>query len=113
MTTPRQEIEFKWGEDVIRSRPTLARITEIERKFGAAPMLARQCANLEMPTATVMLPILAVMLRGCDNAPAKDAAIMEKAWDLGAASFVGAMTDWLVSSYYVAEPQPEAPPAGN
>lgn len=110
---PRQEIEFPWGEAVIRSRPTLARVAEVERKFGAAPVLARRCSNFEMPVLGEMLPILAIMLRGCDGVPKKEAELVEDAFDMGAAQFVAPMTFWLLGAYAVNEPQTKAAPEGN
>jgi hypothetical protein len=110
---PRKEIEFPWGDDVILSRPTMARVAEIERKFGAAPVLARRCSNLEMPVLSEMLPALAVMVRGCDGAPKKDSEIIERAFEIGAASFIGPMTFWLVAAYSTNEPAAEDATAGN
>ena len=112
---PRKEIEFQWGEAVIRSRPTMAKVSEIERKFGAAPVLARRCSQFEMPLMGEMLPILAIMLRGCDDAPKGDNKVAEAAYDMGAAAFVSPMTFWLIAAYAVDEPQdePEAKAEGN
>lgn len=112
---PRKEIEFPWGETIIRSRPTMARVAEIERKFGAAPVLARRCANQELSISAEQLPMLAVMLRGCDEAPRTDAKVIEAAFDAGAANFINPMVFWLIAAYTVDTPvdQSEDPPAGN
>lgn len=109
---PRREIEFDWNGAKIRSRPTMARVAEIERKFGPAPVLARRCAALELPVIEQM-NILAVMLRGCDGVPKKDAEIVEEAFDAGAIGFLLPMTEWLAAAYAVNEPQTEAKTAGN
>ena len=110
---PRKEIDFDWNGQTIRSRPTLARVAEIERKFGAAPVLARRCSNMEMSVLNEQLPILAIMLRGCEGVPKKEADLIEEAFDLGAVGFVSPMTFWLIAAYSVNEPQPEAKPEGN
>ena len=104
MSNPRKEIEFEWGEAVIRSRPTMARVAEIERKFGAAPVLARRCANFELSLTSELLPMLGVMLRGCDDAPKSDAKIIEEAFALGASNFVSPMAFWLIAAYAVDAP---------
>lgn len=110
---PRREIEFEWNGQTLRSRPTMARVAEIERKFGAAPVLARRCSNMEMPVLAEQLPILAIMLRGIEGVPKKDAELLEEAFEQGAANFIAPMTFWLIAAYSVNEPQPEAKPEGN
>ncbi len=110
---PRREIEFPWNGETIRSRPTLARVAEIERKFGPAPVLARKCSNMELQVLSEQLPMLAIMLRGCDGVPKKDAELLEEAFEQGAAEFVAPMTFWLIAAYAVNEPQSKAPPEGN
>jgi hypothetical protein len=112
MQNPRKEIEFPWGEAVIRSRPTMARVAEIETKFGPAPALARRLINMELSISKELLPLLAIMLRGCEDAPKGDAAIMQQAFELGAVAFVAPATLWLVAAYQVDEPV-EAQPSGN
>ena len=52
------------------------------------------------------------MLRGCEDAPKGDAAIMQQAFELGAVAFVAPATLWLVAAYQVDEPV-EAQPSGN
>lgn len=112
MQNPRKEIEFPWGEVVIRSRPTMARVAEIETKFGSAVALARRVLNMEISISKELLPVLAIILRGCEDAPKGDAAIMQQAFDLGAVSFVAPVTLWLVAAYQVDDPV-EAAPSGN
>ena len=111
MTNPRREIEFAWGEGVIRSRPTMAKIAEVETKFGPAPIIARRVASLEFSVTKELLPLLAVVLRGCEDVPKGDGKVMEAAFELGAYSFIGPVVSWLVAAYDVAEP-PE-PTEGN
>jgi hypothetical protein len=110
---PRKEIEFDWGGTVIRSRPTLAKVAEIETKFGSVPVLARRCSQLELAVAKEQLPILAVMLRGCEGAPKGDPNIIEGAYEMGAIRFVNPMTFWLIAAYSVDEPVETDPNPGN
>lgn len=112
MQNPRKEIEFEWGDTVIRSRPTMARVAEIETKFGPAPALARRLINMELSISKELLPLLAIILRGCDGAPRGDASLMAQAFDLGAVGFVGPAALWLVAAYQVDEPAEEQP-SGN
>ena len=110
---PRREIEFQWDGAAVRSRPTMAKVSEVERKFGAAPVLARRCAALELSVMGEQLPILAIMLRGCEGVPKKDAEIVEEAFDAGAIGFLLPMTEWLAAAYSVNEPPTKSAPEGN
>lgn len=111
---PRKEIEFPWGEAVIRSRPTLAKVSEVERKFGPVTQILTRLARQELSLSTELLPLLGIMLRGADGAPKTDKAIAEDAFDIGAVSLLPPMIDWLQAAYMTNEPQDEtAAPAGN
>jgi hypothetical protein len=107
----RREIEFPWGDTVVRSRPTLARFSEVEQKFGPAPTLLQQVARSEMSITKQLLPLLVVMLRGCDDVPKDAQKLIEQAYEHGAEQYMLPMVRWLQAGFTVDEPT--EPQSGN
>lgn len=111
---PRQEIDFPWGAAEVRSRPTLGRVAEIERKFGPVLQIIGRFRKDELSLTGELLPMLAIMLRGCDGVPKGDAAVMDDIYDIGPNLFFTPFLLWLNAAYVVNEPAPpKDAPAGN
>lgn len=109
----RQEVEFPWGDATVRSRPTLARVAEIEGKFGPAMPLLARLGRQELSLSRELLPLLWIMLRGLDGVPKAEKQFAEDAFERGAVGFTAAMIEWLSAAYLVNEPTPKEDPAGN
>jgi len=110
----RREIEFPWEDgQTILSRPTLLKMSQVEQKFGAALRLVDRLGRSELSTTGELLPLLAVMLRGCDGAPKADAKIIETAYELGPVRFVVPMIDWIVAGHTVDTPADPSTTSGN
>lgn len=109
----RQEVEFPWADGKVRSRPTLARMAEIEGKFGPAMPLLSRLGRQELSLTREFLPLLWIMLRGLDSVPKAEKQFAEEAFELGAVGFTAAMIEWLSAAYLVNEPTQKDDPAGN
>lgn len=111
----RREIEFPWADgETIRSRPTLLKLSQIETKWGAAQALLQRIGTPEMNTTSEFLPLLVIILRGCEGVPKTDAKLAEAAFDLGLLQFIMPAIDWIVAAYTVDNPpEPKDDAGGN
>jgi hypothetical protein len=110
----RREIEFPWeGGATILSRPTLAKLSQVEAKLGPALVLHRRIGSGEASTTRELLPLLAIVLRGCDGAPAKEEEIIEKAWIMGTVVFQVPLINWLTAGHMVDTPADPDAKSGN
>lgn len=109
MSNPRREVEFTLGAVTIRSRPTLAKVAEIETKFGPLASLLDKIGTSQMSLSGQTLPILSIVLRGCDDAPKGDTALREAIFEQGVAEMNGPLIRWIVAAYTANEPAEETP----
>ena len=109
----RQDVEFKWDGATVRSRPTLARVSEVEQKFGPAMQVLGRLGRSELSLTREFLPLLWIMLRGADGVPKAEKPFLEQAFEAGAVGFTTPMIEWLSAAYVTNEPPPPEDPAGN
>ncbi len=101
----RREVEFPWVDGTtVLSRPTLLKISQVETAFGPAMRLLERIGQPEMSTTKEFLPLLTIILRGCDEVPKSDKQIQETAFDLGLAQFTLPVVNWIVAAYTVDNP---------
>lgn len=102
----RKEVEITLDGTTLACRPTMAKIAEIEGRFGPALSLLRKLSAGEIGI-TDICALVQIMAKGAPGAPApKD--IPELVFQSGAYSFAGPVADFIGNALTTDEPPPAA-----
>lgn len=99
----RREIEFPWGDSMVLCRPTLARMSEVETKIGAAPSVLKQIGSSEFAISK-LCQLVAIIIRGGDGVPKDAGQIMDSVFEGGADKYYMPVIHWLHAGITVDEP---------
>jgi hypothetical protein len=106
----RKEVEISLDGITLACRPTLAKIAEIEARFGPAISLLRKLSAGDVGVAD-LTALVSVMVKGVGGAPPpKD--VPEMVFQAGAFSFAPALAEFIGNAIATDEPPPEGQ-AGN
>lgn len=111
----RREVEFPWVDGTtVRSRPTLLKLSQVETRFGSALKLIARLHPFDLQLTTELIPLLTIILRGCDGVPKREGEIMEALFDMDYLQLVAPAIEWLGVGFTVDNPPPaKDTPEGN